>query len=60
MRVHVHAPVPEGRFRPLVWVETDSAEAPRLRIPLYGESIRGLRCDQREIVFDAVPLGTRP
>lgn len=58
VRVRVYTPVPEGRYRPVVWVETTSAKVPRLRIPLYGESIGGLKCDRRAIVLEQVPLRT--
>lgn len=59
LRVKIHTPVPEGRYRPVIWVETDSEDVPRLRIPLYGESVRGLSSDRREVVFEAVPLGSQ-
>lgn len=58
VRIRVYAPLPEGRFQSTVFVETTSAEVPRLRIPLLGESVAGLDCDRREVVFDAVRLGT--
>jgi hypothetical protein len=58
LRVRVHGPVPEGRFRPVIWVDTTSAAVPRLRIPAYGESLAGLRCDCRAAAFGEIPLGT--
>ncbi len=57
VRVQVYPPLPEGRRQPTVWVATDSAEVPEMRIPLMGESIAGLRCDRREIVFGDVIFG---
>ncbi len=57
VRVRVYLPVPEGRYQSTVWIATDSVEVPKLRIPLVGESIAGLRCDRREIVFEDVVLG---
>ena len=58
VHISVCPPVPEGSFRPTVFVESDSAAVPRLRIPLLGESVRGLRADRRALVFEQVPLGT--
>jgi hypothetical protein len=56
IRLLVHGPVPEGRFRPTVSLETTSFAVPRLNIPLFGESVKGLRSDRREIVFDEIAL----
>ena len=58
VRIRVYGPVPDGRYRPAVLLETTSEAVPSLRIPLFGESLRGLRCDRREIVFAEVPSGT--
>jgi hypothetical protein len=58
VRVCVYGPVPEGRFRPVVWVDTTSSSVPRLRIPVFGESVCGLGCNSRRIVLGEIPLRT--
>jgi len=58
LRIRLATPLPEGPYTSIVWLETTSPEVPRLRVALRGESITGLDCDRREVVFDAVPLGT--
>jgi len=55
--VRVPASTPVGPYRALLWVATDSEEVPRVRIPLLGESILGVRSDLREVCFGDVPLG---
>jgi hypothetical protein len=57
IRVLVYPPIPKGRFRPTITLDTTSAAVPLLRVPVYGESIVGIACDRREVVFDGVPLG---
>lgn len=56
--IRVQSPPASGPLQATVWVETGSGDVPRLRIPLAGEAIAGLRCDRREVVFDAAALGS--
>lgn len=51
---------PPREFRSTIWVETDSADIPRLRVPLFGELGSGVSAEIHEIVFDGVPLGSAP
>jgi hypothetical protein len=57
--LRVNPPVPVGRYRPAVWLETTSLEIPKLRIPLYGESIQGIRSTCREVSFGEVPFAVQ-
>ena len=56
IRIEVSA-MPKGRFRAHVWVETDLPESPRLKIPVFGESVRGLSCDHGLIDFESFRRG---
>lgn len=57
LRVCLYPPLPEGRLQATIWLASDSAELERIRVPVLAESVEGLGCDRREVVFDDVPLG---
>ena len=58
--IRAYPPLPEGRIDPTVWIVTDSGKVRELRIPVNGESIAGVQCEPREIVFDSIPFGSTP
>lgn len=45
-------------FCATLWLETSCPELPRLRVPLIGEAVTGLRADVRLVRFEDVPLRT--
>jgi hypothetical protein len=57
LRIRVPAPVPTGPYHHTLWIDTTSADVPRLRVSLHGEADTRLTCDKREVTFDCVPLG---
>lgn len=60
LRLRLQGPVPVGHYQPRVTVHVASEEMPNLRVPVWGESVPGLRCDQREIDFGDVRPAERP
>lgn len=60
VRVRINGPFAAEAFSAEVFIETTSADVPRLRIPLFGDAGCIANCEQRELDLGLIPFGAAP